>query len=182
MVQRKFLMELLTRHGKIDWNYYSDRDKFFLLKNMSSFNRDWCCIDRTHVLLNTASIYKSQTIEINAGMDQGQPSIMMKTLEKKLWFVWRNSMILVHWLQECTPWKNLKHSNEIWLFVRRNYGTGKTLYAFKLAAQAIQNNWSFIYLKSPELLADTLRMAKTLDKMVMVSLYLLKILIKLQGR
>jgi hypothetical protein len=26
----------------------------------------------------------------------------------------------------------LKHSNEIWLFVRRNYGTGKTLYAFKL--------------------------------------------------
>jgi hypothetical protein len=70
-------------------------------------------------------------------------------------------------LKEC----KLKHSNEIWLFVRRNYGTGKTLYAFK-AAQAIQNNWSFIYLKSPELLADTLRMAKTLDKMVMVSLYL----------
>jgi hypothetical protein len=47
------------------------------------------------------------------------------------------------------------------------------LYMRLNSAQAIQNNWSFIYLKSPELLADTLRMAKTLDKMVMVSLYLL---------
>lgn len=36
--------------------------------------------------------------------------------------------------------------------------------AFKLAKQAIENNWSFIYLKSPELLAETLRMSKTLDK------------------
>lgn len=35
--------------------------------------------------------------------------------------------------------------------------------AFKLAKKAIENNWSFIYLKSPELLAETLRMAKTLD-------------------
>jgi transitional endoplasmic reticulum ATPase len=44
------------------------------------------------------------------------------------------------------------------------YGTGKTLYAFKLGNKAIKLGWSFIYLKSPELLADTLRMAKTLDK------------------
>ena len=42
--------------------------------------------------------------------------------------------------------------------------TGKTLLAFKLAEEANQNGWAAIYLKSPELLADTLRMAKTLDK------------------
>jgi ATP-dependent 26S proteasome regulatory subunit len=42
--------------------------------------------------------------------------------------------------------------------------TGKTLLAFKLAKEAIGNGWSFIYLKSPELLAETLRMCKTLDQ------------------
>lgn len=38
------------------------------------------------------------------------------------------------------------------------------MFAFKLAQEAIQNGWSFVYLKSPELLAETLRMSKTLDK------------------
>lgn len=41
--------------------------------------------------------------------------------------------------------------------------TGKTLLAFKLAKLGNANNFASIYLKSPELLADTLRMAKTLD-------------------
>ena len=36
--------------------------------------------------------------------------------------------------------------------------------AFKLAKEGTLNNWSFVYLKSPELLAETLRMCKTLDK------------------
>lgn len=36
--------------------------------------------------------------------------------------------------------------------------------AFKLAEEANHNGWAAIYLKSPELLADTLRMAKTLDR------------------
>lgn len=42
--------------------------------------------------------------------------------------------------------------------------TGKTLLAFKLAKDAINNNWVFIYLKDPTLLAKTLRLAKILDK------------------
>ena len=45
-----------------------------------------------------------------------------------------------------------------------NITTGKTLLAFKLAKNAIDNGWVFMYLKSPELLAQTLRLAKTLDK------------------
>lgn len=36
--------------------------------------------------------------------------------------------------------------------------------AFKLAKQAIDNNWIFIYLKDPSLLAEALRMSKTIDK------------------
>lgn len=42
--------------------------------------------------------------------------------------------------------------------------TGKTLLAFKLAKEAINNNWTFIYLKDPTLLAKTLKLSKTLDK------------------
>lgn len=41
---------------------------------------------------------------------------------------------------------------------------GKTLLAFKLAAEAIRNNWVFVYLKDPTLLAQTLRLCKILDK------------------
>lgn len=44
------------------------------------------------------------------------------------------------------------------------YGTGKTLLAFKLAKQAIDNGWMFIYLKNPSLLAESLRMAKIIDR------------------
>lgn len=45
-----------------------------------------------------------------------------------------------------------------------NKTTGKTLLAFKLAKDAIDNNWVFIYLKDPALLAQTLRLAKVIDK------------------
>ncbi len=40
----------------------------------------------------------------------------------------------------------------------------KSLLAFKLAKTAIENNWVFIYLKKPELLAESLRMSQTIDK------------------
>ena len=42
--------------------------------------------------------------------------------------------------------------------------TGKTLQAFKIAADAIKHNWCFIYIKEPSYLARTLRLAKTLDQ------------------
>ena len=40
----------------------------------------------------------------------------------------------------------------------------KTLLAFKLAKEAIDNNWSFVYLKDPKLLAEILRLTKVIDK------------------
>ena len=33
-----------------------------------------------------------------------------------------------------------------------------------MAKEAIENSWTFIYLKSPELLARTLQLSQTLDK------------------
>jgi hypothetical protein len=70
-------------------------------------------------------------------------------------------------LKEC----KLKHSNEIWLFVRGITEQVKLYMRLKLHKLFKTIGVSSI-LNLPELLADTLRMAKTLDKMVMVSLYL----------
>ena len=43
------------------------------------------------------------------------------------------------------------------------YGTGKTLLAFKTALLANDNNWSFIYLKDPTKTKDMLQMARYLS-------------------
>lgn len=44
------------------------------------------------------------------------------------------------------------------------YGTGKTLLAFKLAYKAIHNDWGFIYLTDPTKTVQMLDMANTLSK------------------
>lgn len=45
-----------------------------------------------------------------------------------------------------------------------NYGTGKTLYAFKLALKAINNGWSFIYCSAPEKTLYVMEIANMLCK------------------
>jgi len=45
-----------------------------------------------------------------------------------------------------------------------NYGTGKTLYAFKLALKAINNGWSFIYCPSPDKALYVMEVATMLSK------------------
>jgi transitional endoplasmic reticulum ATPase len=45
-----------------------------------------------------------------------------------------------------------------------NYGTGKTLYAFKLALKAINNGWSFIYCPNPEKSLYVMEVAAMLSK------------------
>lgn len=45
-----------------------------------------------------------------------------------------------------------------------NYGTGKTLYAFKLAQKAIRNGWSFVYCPTPEKALYVLEIANMLSK------------------
>lgn len=45
-----------------------------------------------------------------------------------------------------------------------NYGTGKTLYAFKLALKAINNGWSFIYCPNPDKALYVLEVAAMLSK------------------
>ena len=44
-----------------------------------------------------------------------------------------------------------------------SYGTGKTLLAFKLAAEAIENDWTFIYLTDPTKTAEVMNICNELD-------------------
>jgi hypothetical protein len=151
---------------------YSDRDKYLSIKGMCQFKFQSlidAIINRTIQLLNTNSIYKNQAIEIQANVDQGQPVIMdLSNIDSEVMILSDETEYDLSPLTARIDYPEKCIANGIpikfGILIEGPYGTGKTLYAFKLANKAIKNNWSFIYLKSPELLADTLRMAKTLDK------------------
>jgi len=126
-------------------------------------------IDKTKTLLKTDSIYKNQTFEINAAIENGQPQIInMKSLDKEIMILSNETIKALNPLKARILHAETSKKNGIPMkfgaILEGPYGTGKTLLAFKLAKEANENNWAAIYLKSPELLADTLRMAKTLDK------------------
>lgn len=123
-------------------------------------------IDMTKLLLNTASIYKNQAIELDSDY---QPTIMDLS-------AYENEPVILS--------KDTKHDlNGLYARIRKPeycvkngislktgimlegpYGTGKTLLAFNIGWEAINENWVFVYLKDPKLLAKTLKLSKTLDK------------------
>lgn len=123
-------------------------------------------VEFTKHLLNTDSVYKNQAIQLNSNYE---PEIM------NLQNIGKEFMVLTDKTeQELIPlMSRVKNAKECvakgiplktGILFEGPYGTGKTLAAFKIAAEAIQNNWAFIYLKDPSLLAKTLLLSKTLDK------------------
>jgi hypothetical protein len=125
-------------------------------------------IAKTKSLLNTDSIYKNQTFEINAAVDNGQPQLIdMSKIDKEIMILSdKTKKSLSPLYARLLHAENCKKANvpiKYGAILEGPYGTGKTLLAFKLAKIGNENNFASIYLKSPELLADTLRMAKTLD-------------------
>lgn len=124
--------------------------------------------DLTKQLLATESIYRGQALEISNN-DNGQPTLMnLSNIDKEFMILSKE--------QEYEVAPILTRIEQTELCIREgipiklgclffgNYGTGKTLIAFKLAKKAIDNNWVFIYLKEPTMLAQTLRMCKSMDK------------------
>jgi len=152
--------------------YYDDSSKNLSIKGKCQFkfqNLIDKMMARTVELLKTDSIYKCQAFEINQNHDNGQPQILdLSSIDEELMILSEATedalsplTARILYPQHC---KDNKIPIKFGAILEGPYGTGKTLLAFKLAKQATENNYSAIYLKSPELLADTLRMAKTLDK------------------
>lgn len=122
--------------------------------------------DDTKQRLTKNSIYRRQAISIT---DINSPEIMdlssidkeMMVLSKKTTYALNPIRARIQSPEDCVrSGIPLKYG----CLLAGGYGTGKTLLAFKVAKMAIENGWMFIYLKEPSLLAETLRMAKTVDR------------------
>lgn len=123
-------------------------------------------IEVTKHNLRTNSIYKGQALEISdindpkildlSGIDR-QLMVLSKETEYALRPIYARIMNPTMCLEKGIPLK-------FGALLEGGYGTGKTLLAFKLAKKAVANNWMFVYLKDPKLLAEALRMSKIIDQ------------------
>lgn len=123
-------------------------------------------IDRTKHLLNTNSIYRNQAFQLEGNF---KPKYLnLDNIDKEFMILSEKTERELKPLMARIEHPEVCEAKGIPLkygcLLEGPYGTGKTLLAFKIARKAIQKDWTFIYLKSPELLAGTLKLSKTLDK------------------
>lgn len=161
-------LEELGEDSEININYDNDRH-LLLVKGQCQFKYQSLIddiVERTKELLATESIYKNQALEIT---NLSEPKIMtlagidkqFMVLSKKTEFELQPLRSRILYPEKCiAKGIPLKYG----CLLEGKYGTGKTLLAFKLAKDAVNNGWSFVYLKDPSLLAETLRMCKVVDR------------------
>lgn len=164
----KISLEELGEDSEININYDNDRH-LLLVKGQCQFKYQSLIddiVERTKELLATESIYKNQALEIT---NLSEPKIMtlagidkqFMVLSKKTEFELQPLRSRILYPKKCiAKGIPLKYG----CLLEGKYGTGKTLLAFKLAKDAVNNGWSFVYLKDPSLLAETLRMCKVVDR------------------
>lgn len=161
-------LEGLGEGSSININYYSSTHDLVITGKcqfrFSSLMDD--IIEVTKHNLRTNSIYKGQALEISdindpkildlSGIDR-QLMVLSRETEYALRPIYARIMNPTICLEKGIPLK-------FGALLEGGYGTGKTLLAFKLAKKAVANNWMFIYLKDPKLLAEALRMSKIIDQ------------------
>ena len=164
----KISLEELGEDSEININYDNDRH-LLLVKGQCQFKYQSLIddiVERTKELLATESIYKNQALEIT---NLSEPKIMtlagidkqFMVLSKKTEFELQPLRSRILYPEKCiAKGIPLKYG----CLLEGKYGTGKTLLAFKLAKDAVNNGWSFVYLKDTSLLAETLRMCKVVDR------------------
>lgn len=164
----KISLEELGEDSEININYDNDRH-LLLVKGQCQFKYQSLIddiVERTKELLATESIYKNQALEIT---NLSEPKIMtLAGIDKQFMVLSKKTEIELQPLRSRILYPEKCIAKGIPLkygcLLEGKYGTGKTLLAFKLAKDAVNNGWSFVYLKDPSLLAETLRMCKVVDR------------------
>lgn len=122
-------------------------------------------VEITKKNLKYNSIYKNQAIEVTTLsepkiLDLSNTDNQLMVLSDKIKYDLKPIHARIYNPEKCIE-KGIPL--KFGVLLSGSYGTGKSLLAFKLAREAVQNGWMFIYLKDPSLLADTLKMAKIID-------------------
>lgn len=122
-------------------------------------------IETTKLYLANESIYKGQALAIS---DINDPQIIdLSGIEHQLMVLSAKTEYALRpiYARITNPKKCVQRGVPLKFgaIMEGPYGCGKTLCAFKLAKQAIDNGWIFIYLKDPTLLAESIRMSKIID-------------------
>lgn len=161
-------LEGLGEGSSININYDSSRHELVITGKcqfrFSSLMDD--IIEATKHNLRTNSIYKGQALEIS---DINNPQILdLSNIDNQLMVISKETEYALRPIKARLLNPEMCIEKGIPLkfgaLLEGGYGTGKTLLAFKLARQAVSNNWMFIYLKDPKVLAETLRMSKIIDQ------------------
>lgn len=112
-------------------------------------------VERTKQIVETDSIYRGQAIKLASSTDGSSPEFIdLSSIDKVPVFLTpdaRFSTMAIEARIEKTE-ECIKRGIDLkfGVLLEGSFGTGKTLYAFKLARKAIQNGWSFIYCQKPE--------------------------------
>ena len=161
-------LEGLGEGSSININYDSDNHELVITGKcqfrFASLMDD--IIEATRYNLRTNSIYKGQALEIS---DINNPMILdLRSIDNQLMVLSEETEYALRpiYARILNPEMCIEKGIPLKFgaLLEGGYGTGKTLLAFKLARQAVENNWMFIYLKEPKLLAEALRMSKIIDQ------------------
>lgn len=123
-------------------------------------------VDRTIWKVNNESIYKNKAVKFVLNEEpefinlENIDSIPMFLTEEAK-FATEPVMARIEKTEECIA-NNI--DIRFGALLEGNYGTGKTLYAFKTALSAIRNGWSFIYCAEPQHSLEAMEMAHNLSR------------------
>lgn len=140
-------LQIMYVRGQCQKRYTRDLDKI---------------IDETKKYLNEDSIYKNQAIRYVEGAEP--KFIDISTVDNTKLFLTPEAKFAtepiearIEKTEEC-----VRNGIDIkfGVLLEGVYGTGKTLYAYKLAKKAIRNNWTFIYCKNAENALGAMQMAQ----------------------